>query len=70
MGANLGESQRAVSTKDFTHKLSISLKEADETKYWLEIIDRKIKKVDASLKEDNEELIEILVSIIKKSKLK
>jgi four helix bundle protein len=36
--ANVAESQRAVSRKDFIHKLSISLKEANETKYWLEIL--------------------------------
>lgn len=38
IGANVRESQRAVSTKDFKNKLGISLKEADETCYWLDII--------------------------------
>jgi four helix bundle protein len=33
IGASVRESQRAVSTKDFKNKLSISLKEAEETQY-------------------------------------
>ena len=65
VGANIVEAQRAESKKDFIHKLKISLKEADETKYWLRIIDLKIKKVDKELLKENEELIRLLVSIIK-----
>ena len=33
IGANIRESQRGVSTKDFKNKLGIALKEADETSY-------------------------------------
>ena len=33
IGANVRESQNAESTDDFIHKLKISAKEADETKY-------------------------------------
>lgn len=65
VGANIVEAQRAESKKDFIHKLRISLKEADETKYWLRIIDLKIKKVDRELLKRNEGLIKLLVSIIK-----
>ncbi len=64
VGANIVEAQRAESKRDFIHKLRISLKEADETKYWLRIIDLKIKKVDKELLKENEELIRLLVSII------
>ena len=33
IGANINESQRAVSTADFINKLGIALKEAEETNY-------------------------------------
>ena len=36
IGANLAESKYAVSKKDFLNKVYIALKEAAETKYWLE----------------------------------
>lgn len=68
VGANIVEAQRAESKKDFIHKLRISLKEADETKYWLRIIDLKVKKVDKELLNENEELIRLLVSIINSTK--
>lgn len=68
VGANIVEAQRAESKKDFIHKLRISLKEADETKYWLRIIDLKVKKVDKELLNKNEELIRLLVSIINSTK--
>lgn len=35
IGANINESQHAESKADFIHKLKISTKEAEETKYWL-----------------------------------
>src|SRR5688572_28981715 len=35
IGANIMESNRAESRMDFVHKLSIALKEAAETEYWL-----------------------------------
>ena len=35
VGANINESQQAESKADFIHKLKISSKEAEETKYWL-----------------------------------
>ena len=35
IGANIKEAQNAESKADFIHKLKISLKEADETEYWL-----------------------------------
>jgi four helix bundle protein len=65
VGANIREAQRAESKKDFKHKLKIALKEADETKYWLELIHSEIATVDKTIIELNEELIKLLVSIIK-----
>lgn len=68
IGANVVEAQRAESRKDFIHKLKVALKEADETKYWLNIIDLKIEKVNEDLKNENEQLIKLLVAIINSSK--
>ena len=39
IGANICESKFAESRKDFIHKLSIALKECNETLYWLTLID-------------------------------
>lgn len=68
IGANIREAQRAESSKDFRHKLQIALKEADETKYWLELIDSEVSNVSNEIVELNEELIRLLVAIILKSK--
>jgi four helix bundle protein len=68
IGANVRESQRGVSTKDFKNKLGIALKEADETSFWLDVIEEtNIYEVPSKLREDCEVLIRLLVSIIKNS---
>ena len=64
IGANVRESQRAVSKADFINKLGIALKEADETQYWFEIIDLKTLKVDDKMKKTIDEIIRLLTSII------
>ncbi|MEP6628631.1 MAG: four helix bundle protein [Ginsengibacter sp.] len=38
IGALIGEAEQAESKKDFIYKLSIGLKEANETEYWLELL--------------------------------
>ena len=38
IGANISEAEYAESKLDFIHKLAIALKEANETKYWLELL--------------------------------
>ena len=38
IGANVSESVFAQSRMDFVNKLSIALKEANETKYWLDLL--------------------------------
>jgi four helix bundle protein len=38
IGANVREAEHAQSKADFIHKLSISLKEANETEYWLDLL--------------------------------
>jgi len=40
IGANLAEVEYAQSKPDFISKLSIALKEAAETKYWLKLLER------------------------------
>lgn len=65
IGANVRESQRGVSNKDFKNKLSIALKEADETLYWLDIIEETVMEIPNNLKTKCEELLKILATIIK-----
>ncbi|MCL2118415.1 MAG: four helix bundle protein [Planctomycetaceae bacterium] len=71
IGALVTESKRAESKPDFIHKLSIALKEADETLYWItllkdtEVID---EKMYASMSKDTNELIAMLVASIKTAK--
>ena len=67
IGANTREAQRGVSKKDFKNKFGIALKEADETKYWLEILKATGREVPLEMMNKCEELIRILVAIIKNS---
>jgi four helix bundle protein len=67
IGANTREAQRGVSKKDFKNKFGIALKEADETKYWLEILQATGREIPKDMMNKCEELIKILVSFIKNS---
>ncbi|MEX2364578.1 MAG: four helix bundle protein, partial [Balneolaceae bacterium] len=40
IGANIEEATAAQSKKDFAYKMSISSKEARETRYWLRLLDK------------------------------
>lgn len=71
VGANCREASRAQSKADFVAKLQIALKEADESCYWLELM----KETDLineqqfqSIYSDAEELVKMLVSILKTTK--
>ncbi len=71
IGALVSEGKFAQSTADFINKLSIALKEANETLYWLKLLkDTDYLNQDnfQSIYKDAEELVKILVSIIKSSK--
>jgi len=71
IGANVEEANQAQSQKDFIHKLSVALKEASETNYWLRLLrDSSIieEKIASSLIADCEELQKILTASIKTSK--
>jgi four helix bundle protein len=72
IGANVEEAIGAQSKSDFISKVSISYKEARETLYWLHILTDSgflNKQQSNPLISDCEELLKILGSIIKTSKL-
>ena len=69
IGANVAEAQCAISKSDFIAKLYISLKEANETLYWLRLLQRTQfinNRRFESVNNDCEELKRMLVSITKK----
>jgi len=72
IGANIHEAQAAQSKNDFIAKMSISSKEARETKYWfnLLIVTNYLDKNDNHIQyllTEIDEIIKLLVSIIKSS---
>jgi len=73
IGALIKEAEHAQSKADFLNKMNIALKEANETEYWLmllndsEYIDEKSYK---SMHPDCVELIKLLISIVKSTKEK
>ena len=71
IGANATEAQRAQSKADFISKMSIALKEAYETEYWLRLLSATDFLTGAAYKsmhDDNEELISLLIAICKTAK--
>ncbi len=71
IGALVREAEFAQSSSDFVHKLSISLKEANETLYWLHIFDDCELLEHSwfeSLATDCNELVAMLIASIKTSK--
>ena|SRR3989344_1919101 len=71
IGALIREAEFAQSKADFTNKMQIALKEANETRYWLEIFKDNgylNDKMFESIKNDCDELIQLLVSTVKTSK--
>ena len=68
IGANVAESINAQSSADFVSKLSIALKEANETEFWLKSLYQGEyigEQGFQSMFNDNEEIIKILVKSIK-----
>ncbi len=69
IGANLAESLFAQSDADYISKLKIALKEASETKYWIELLyesDYLEEKEYISLNNDVKTIIGTLVNIVNK----
>ncbi len=68
IGALIREAKYAQSKADFINKLSIALKEANETEYWIDLLfdtNYLSKKMYDSIKNDIKELIKLLVASLK-----
>lgn len=73
IGALISGSQQAESKADFIHKLSIALKEANESEYWIKLLSHSEFIDDqsfSSIQKDNQELLKLLTAIIKTTKSK
>jgi four helix bundle protein len=73
IGSNVAEAQRGQSKADFSAKMCIALKEANETEYWLKLLCRTqylSKEQYESINMDIQELLGILVAICKTSNVK
>jgi len=71
IGALIREAKFAQSKADFINKLSIALKEANETQYWIDLLSDTnylSQKMYDSIKTDINEIISLLVVIVKSSK--
>lgn len=71
IGANVKEAIRAQSKPDFSAKMNISLKEASETEYWLELLFETGYLTQTefdSIIGECIELIKLLTSIVKSSR--
>ena len=68
IGANVREAVQGFSRSDFRYKMSLALKESEETQYWLELLhetDYLSPKEFDSIYSDAWELTKILTSILK-----
>ena len=73
IGANVREAMSAQTKADFVAKMSIALKECNETGYWLELMTRTSFMTDEqyrSLDSDRREIFALLTSIIKSARCK
>jgi len=71
VGANTRAAYRGRSTKEFIAKMGIVIEEADESIFWLELLesqDNINKEQVLTLKQEANELVSIFVSIVKKSR--
>ncbi len=73
IGALVREAQYAQSVKDFVNKLSVALKEANETEYWTMLLKDSefiTKKMHDNIQPDINELIKMLTASINTAKKK
>ncbi|MEL6916990.1 MAG: four helix bundle protein [Bacteroidota bacterium] len=71
IGAMVREAEHAESKKDFIHKMTVGLKEANETRYWLDLLNKSGYLIDLSyntLHDEITQIIKLLASIVKSSK--
>jgi len=66
IGANVEEAQEAQSKKDFISKMSISSKEARETRYWLRLLKEADYLNDFNLTDEVLEEVNNIINIITK----
>ena len=64
IGANCEEADSAQSHKDFISKMSISLKEARETRYWIRLLLKSKYLTDKNILDECEAIIKILTRIL------
>ena len=71
IGANVEEALQAQSRRDYLNKMNIALKEANESLYWIRLL-HAAKLLDDKQKEslytDCDEIIRLLVAIVKTTK--
>ena len=71
IGALVREADQAESKPDFIHKMAIALKEANETEYWILLLQERgyLTGMEAeSLLTDDRELLKLLTSIVNSTK--
>jgi four helix bundle protein len=71
VGANYREAQRARSDAEYRSKLGDSLREADESLYWMELLELEgfvSAKRLAALKDEADQLMAIFVTLIRKGR--
>ena len=71
IGALIQEAVHAQSKADFLNKMNVSLKEANETMYWIRLLHSTYYLKDnefASIHKDCEEIVKLLASIVKTTK--
>ena len=71
IGALVREAEHAQSIADFINKMSIALKEANETEYWLMLLkdsDYIDENSFKSIRKDCVEVLKLLISIVKTTK--
>lgn len=72
IGANIAEANGAISTADFSSKISIAYKESLEIKYWLNLLkdsDYIESKIAMDLIIDADELSKIMFTILKTTRM-
>ena len=69
VGANMQEADAAESKADFIHKAGIALKEAQESHYWLRLVDATLLPNDAEVKALTQESLELsrIIGAIKRN---
>ena len=71
VGALVREAEHAQSKADFINKMSIALKEANETDYWIDLLHQSgliTQESHGSMHPDVQELLRLLVAIVKTTK--